>query len=132
MPVMIKWIGDFRTLMLGMIAGLVGMVGFAFTGSVTVLIIFLLFASLSDLVPALMTAMASNQADEDRQGMVQGVIASLSSIAAILSPLVMTALFQATVDDRGIYLPGAVFLFAGALLAAMIPLVIRLRGHASV
>lgn len=132
MPVFIKWIGDFRTLLLGMISALIGMIGFGFTGTVTALVVFLLLAALSDLVPALMTAMASNQADEDRQGVVQGVIASLSSVAAILSPLAMTALFQASVDGEGVYWPGAPFLISAILVLAMMPLVLRLRGHASV
>lgn len=132
MPILIKWIGDFRTLMLGMISALIGMIGFGFTGSLLPLIVFLLLAALSDLVPALLTAMASNQTDEDRQGVVQGVIASLSSVAAIVSPLVMTMLFQASVDDEGVYLPGAPFLLAALLVAVMLPLVLRLRGHASV
>ncbi|MFI2768080.1 MFS transporter [Ruegeria faecimaris] len=132
MPIFIGRIGDFRTLMLGMISALIGMIGFGFTGSVVALTIFLLLAALSDLVPALMTAMASNQVDEDRQGVVQGVIASLSSVAAILSPIVMTGLFRASVDVEGMYLPGAPFLFAAVLVTAMMPLVIRLRGHASV
>ena len=131
MPISIRWIGDFRTLMLGMISALIGMIGFGFTGTITALVVFLMLAALSDLVPALMTAMASNKADEDRQGVVQGVIASLSSVAAILSPIVMTLLFQVSVDTEGFYLPGAPFLFAGALVLAMMPLVIRLRGHAS-
>ncbi|EEE35698.1 tetracycline resistance protein [Rhodobacteraceae bacterium KLH11] len=132
MPIFIRWIGDFRTLMLGMTSALIGMVGFAFTGSLVPLIIFLLLAALSDLVPALMTAMASNQVDEDRQGVVQGVIASLSSVAAVLSPLAMTGIFRASVDTDGIYFPGAPFLFSALLVVIMMPLVIRLRGHASV
>ena len=131
MRVLIRWIGDFRTLMIGMIAGLIGMIGFGFTATVQALVVFLLMAALSDLVPALMTAMAANQADEDRQGVVQGVIASLSSVAAILSPLVMTSLFQASVDADGLYLPGAAFLFSAVLVCAMLPLVFRLRGHAT-
>lgn len=131
MPILIKWIGDFRTLMLGMVSALIGMVGFGFTGSVLALVVFLLFAVLSDLVPTLITAMASNQVEEDRQGVVQGVIASLSSVAAIISPLLMTALFQTSVDGEGIYLPGASFFFAAVLVFAMIPLALRLRGHAS-
>lgn len=131
MPVFIRWIGDFRTLMLGMISALIGMIGFGFTGSIAALVIFLMLAALSDLVPALMTAMASNQVDEDRQGVVQGVIASLSSVAAILSPLVMTGVFQVSVNAEGVYLPGAPFLFAAVLVVAMMPLVVRLRGHAS-
>lgn len=132
MPVLIRLFGDFRTLMLGMTSALIGMVGFGFTGTVTALVVFLLLAALSDLVPALLTAMASNQVDEDRQGVVQGVIASLSSMAAILSPIVMTGLFQASVDGDGIYFPGAPFLFAAVLIVAMLPLVFRLREHASV
>ncbi|MEW2912885.1 MFS transporter [Leisingera sp. JC11] len=132
MPSLIRWFGDFRTLMLGMVSALIGMIGFGFTGSLAGLAVFLVLAALSDLVPALMTAMASNQADEDRQGVVQGVIASLSSMAAILSPLAMTALFQAAVDADGVYLPGAPFLFAAVLVVAMMPMAVRLKGHASV
>ncbi len=132
MPIFIRWLGDFRTLMLGMISALIGMIGFGFTASVAALIVFLMLAALSDLVPALMTAMASNQADEDRQGVVQGVIASLSSVAAVLSPIVMTGIFQSAVDIEGRYLPGAPFFFAAVLVVAMMPLVVRLRGHASV
>ncbi|MEM9578526.1 MAG: MFS transporter [Pseudomonadota bacterium] len=132
MPIFIRWIGDFRTLMLGMVSALIGMIGFGFTGTLVALVVFLLLAALSDLVPALMTAMASNQVEDDRQGIVQGVIASLSSVAAILSPIVMTGLFQVSVDEEGLYFPGAPFLFAALLVLVMMPLVIRLKGHASV
>ncbi len=130
MPIFIRWIGDYRTLMLGMVSALIGMIGFGFTGSIAALVVFLLLAALSDMVPPLMTAMASNQTDEDRQGVVQGVIASLSSVAAVLSPLALTGIFHASVDKDGIYFPGAPFLFAAVLVAAMLPLVIRLKGHA--
>ncbi|WP_299989364.1 MFS transporter [uncultured Ruegeria sp.] len=132
MPIFIRWIGDYRTLLLGMISALIGMIGFGFTATVTALVIFILLAALSDLVPALITAMASNQADEDRQGVVQGVIASLSSVAAVLSPLVMTVIFQASVDGEGTYMPGAPYFFSATLVLLMMPLVFRLRGHASV
>ncbi|SLN13162.1 Tetracycline resistance protein, class C [Pseudoruegeria aquimaris] len=131
LPLFIRWFGDFRTLMLGMASALIGMVGFGFTAALAPLILFLLLAALSDLVPALMTAMASNQVEEDRQGVVQGVIASLSSVAAVLSPLVMTGLFQGAVDAEGVYLPGAPFLFSAVLVVLMMPLVLRLRGHAT-
>ncbi len=132
MPLFIRWIGDYRTLLLGMTSALIGLIGFGFTTTVIALAIFILVAALSDLVPALITAMASNQADEDRQGVVQGVIASLSSVAAVLSPLVMTGIFQASVDGEGIYLPGAPYFFSAALVLIMMPFVFRLRGHASV
>lgn len=131
MPVLIRLLGDFRTLLLGMSAALISMIGFGFTTTFVALVVFLLLAALSDLVPALLTAMTSNTADANKQGAVQGVIASLSSVAAIVSPLLMTWMFQVSVDDKGLYLPGAPFLFAGALVVLMIPLVLRLRGHAT-
>ncbi|MEO9649080.1 MAG: MFS transporter [Roseobacter sp.] len=132
MPIFIRRIGDFRTLVLGVSSALVGMIGFGFTQTVSALIVFIVLAALSDLVPALTTAMASNQVDQDRQGVVQGVIASLSSVAAVLSPIAMTWMFQLSVDGEGLYLPGAPFLFSAVLVLAMMPLVFRLRGHASV
>jgi DHA1 family tetracycline resistance protein-like MFS transporter len=76
-------------------------------------------------------AMSANAVDEDRQGMVQGVIASLSSLAAVLAPLVFTPLFGLFVSGTAdLYLPGAPFLFAGILVLALMPLALRLvRAH---
>lgn len=127
MPVFIKRVGEFRTLQIGMASALIGMVGFGLITTVTGLIIFLLLAALSDLSPPMMTAMASNTVDEDQQGLVQGVIASLASVAAFLAPLVVTGVFEAFVDDVGVYLPGAPFLMSAALLAVTVPLIWRLR-----
>ncbi|MEL6960701.1 MAG: MFS transporter [Pseudomonadota bacterium] len=130
MPVMIKHVGEFRTLQIGMISALIGFVGFGVISTVAGLIFILLFAALSDLSPPMMTAMASNMTDEDQQGLVQGVIASLSSIAAFLAPLIMTVTFERFVDDTGLYWPGAPFLLGGVLVVLMLPLVWRLRPHA--
>ncbi len=130
MPVLIKRIGEYRTLQLGILSALIGFVGFGLISTVTGLVIILLFAALSDLSPPMMTAMASNMVEEDKQGLVQGVIASLSSIAAFLAPLAATGVFEAFVDDSGIYLPGAPFLLAAVLVLAMVPLIFKLRVHA--
>lgn len=127
MPVFIKRFGEFRTLQLGLASAIIGMVGFGFISTVTGLIIFLLLAALSDLTPPMITAMASNTAQEDEQGLVQGVIASLASIAAFLAPLVVTGTFEAFVDDEGLYLPGAPFLLSAVLLFVIVPLLARLR-----
>lgn len=130
MPVLIKRFGEYRTLQLGMASALIGFVGFGLISTVTGLILVLVFAALSDLSPPMMTAMAANLVDEDRQGLVQGVIASLASIAAFLAPLAMTGVFEVFVDDTGLYLPGAPFLIAAVLIAALIPLILRLRSAA--
>lgn len=130
MPAFIRRFGEFRTLKIGMISALVGFVGFGLITTELGLVLILLFAALSDLSPPMMTAMASNVVDEDKQGLVQGVIASMSSIAAFLAPLAMTGVFQAFVDENGLYLPGAPFLIGGVMIVLMIPLVWRLGGLA--
>ncbi|MGJ8611987.1 MAG: MFS transporter, partial [Octadecabacter sp.] len=130
MPILIKYLGEFRTLKLALISALIGFVGFGVIGTVTALIIVMVFAALSDLIPALLTAMASNTVGEDKQGLVQGVIASLSSVAAFLSPLVFTGVFEGFVDDAGLYLPGAPFLMSAVFIVLVLPLMLRLRRQA--
>lgn len=130
MPILIKYLGEFWTLKLALMSALVGFVGFGMIGTVTAMIIVMVFAALSDLIPALLTAMASNTVGEDKQGHVQGVIASLSSVAAFLSPLVFTGVFEGFVDDTGLYLPGAPFLMSAVLIVLVLPLMLRLRRQA--
>ena len=130
MPFFINRVGEFRTLQIGILSALIGFIGFGLISTVTGLILVLIFAALSDLSPPMITAMAANKVDEDKQGLVQGVIASLASIAAFLAPLIMTGVFEAFVDEDGIYLPGAPFLISGVLIALLIPRVWRLRSHA--
>jgi len=127
LPVFIRRFGEYRTLLIGMAAAMIGFVGFGFATTEVALISVLFFAALSDFSPPMMTAFAANAVDEDRQGLVQGVIASLASIAAFLAPLVMTGIFEVFVDDVGIYLPGAPFLIGGVLIILILPLVVRLR-----
>jgi DHA1 family tetracycline resistance protein-like MFS transporter len=127
MPLFIRRLGEIRTLWLGMASAIIGLTGFGFTGSLVALGVFLVIAALSDMTPPLITAMASNLVDEDRQGMLQGVIASLASVAAVVAPLILTAVFGwFSGPEAVIYFPGAPFLMSALLIAALIPLVWRL------
>jgi DHA1 family tetracycline resistance protein-like MFS transporter len=93
-------------------------VGFGFANAAWMVLVLLPFAALTDLVPPTLTAMSANTVDEDRQGMVQGVIASLSSLAAVLAPLVFTPLFGVFISGEiGVYLPGGPFLLSALLIA---------------
>jgi len=74
----------------------------------------------------LLTALAANRVGDDQQGLVQGVIASLSSVAAVAAPLVLTGVFERFVNNKGVYFPGAPFLIAAFLTIAIIPLILRL------
>jgi DHA1 family tetracycline resistance protein-like MFS transporter len=127
LPQMTKRFGDYRTLLIALIAAVVAMGGFAWTTAVWAVAVILPIAALSDMAPPLMTAYAANRVGEDQQGVVQGVIASLASVAAVLAPLAMTGIFESYVDDTGVYFPGAPYLLAAGLTLLIIPLVMRMR-----
>ncbi len=67
------------------------------------------------LSPALQSLMTS-RTPADSQGELQGAITSLYSLAAIISPAAMAFIFSAYTDEPGLYLPGAPFLLAAALI----------------
>ncbi len=127
LPQLTRRFGDYRTLMAAVLAAIVAMVGFGFATAVWVVAILLPIAALSDMAPPLMTAFAANRVGEDQQGLVQGVIASLSSVAAVAAPLALTGVFEHFVSNARIYLPGAPYLLAALLVCAILPLIRRLR-----
>jgi DHA1 family tetracycline resistance protein-like MFS transporter len=128
MPFAVARLGEARLALWGLVLGVVSLVGFGFADAIWMVALLLPIAALTDLVPPTLTAMSANTVDEDRQGMVQGVIASLSSLAAVLAPLVFTPLFGVFISgEAGIYLPGAPFLFSALLVALILPLAIRIR-----
>ena len=129
LPQMTRHFGDFKTLVIAIIAAVIGMIGFGLTGAVWAVIVFLPFAAFSDMAPPLMTAFAANCAEDDQQGLVQGVIASLTSISAVAAPLLLTGVFERFVNTDGVYLPGAPFLLTAVLVVVIVPLILRLRKH---
>lgn len=126
LPRLTRSLGDGRTLILASGAAIVGMVGFGFAGAIWAVAVFLPIAALSDMAPPLMTAFAANRVGDDQQGLVQGVIASLSSVAAVAAPIALTGIFETFVDDQGIYFPGAPYVVGAVLVLAILPLIIRI------
>ena len=127
LPQLTRRLGDYPTLVLAALAAIIGMIGFGMTSTVWAVVIFLPIAALSDMAPPLLTALAANRVGEDQQGLVQGVIASLASVAAVAAPLALTGVFQSFVNGEGLYLPGAPFLVAAVIIIAIMPLVFLLK-----
>lgn len=127
LPVGIRYLGERRVMLAGLAFGVVAMMGFGFAGSMWAVIPLLLLSGLSDLTPPTLTAISANLVEENRQGMVQGVIASLASLAAVVAPLVYTPLFGAFVGTGApVYLPGAPFLLSAAIVLTILPLALRI------
>ena len=129
MPLAVRFLGEYRTLIWGLILAVLTLVGFGFTSTLWAFCILLPLASLTDLVPPTLTAMAANRVGEDRQGLVQGVIASLGSLAAVAAPIGLTGVFRqfADRDGPGPYLPGAPFLVSAVIVLAILPVALRER-----
>lgn len=127
LPQMTKRFGDYRTLIFSSMAAIIALTGFGFSTAAWVVAIVMPIAALSDMAPPLLTAVAANSVDDDKQGLVQGVIASLASVAAVLAPLLLTSLFEGFVNNKGLYIPGAPFFIAAGLIIAIIPLILRLK-----
>ncbi|MDE9449728.1 TCR/Tet family MFS transporter [Aliiroseovarius sp. Z3] len=127
MRVLIPRLGEFRTLIFSIICAIAAFAVLGLTASAYVMFAAIAIAALADMAPPTMTAMMANMVAEDRQGLLQGVIASLGSIAAVIGPMIMTWIFQIFADAEGaIYLPGAPFLFSGALVVILFPFFLRL------
>ena len=127
LPRLTKRFGDYKTLIFSSIAAVIGLLGFGFTTVAWAVVVVLPIAALSDMAPPLLTAFAANRVGDDQQGLVQGVIASLASVAAVAAPLVLTGIFEWFVNDEGVYFPGAPFIIAALLTIGIVPLLLRLR-----
>jgi DHA1 family tetracycline resistance protein-like MFS transporter len=68
------------------------------------------------VVPSLQGLM-SRAVPADRQGALQGVVASARAVSMILGPLVMTSIFFAfTREGAALHLPGAAFVLSAAIM----------------
>lgn len=72
-------------------------------------------SALGAIVAPALQGVASRIADDDQQGELQGVLASITAVAAIVSPLLMTRTFNLATEGEANF-PGAPFLVACALM----------------
>jgi MFS transporter, DHA1 family, tetracycline resistance protein len=93
----------------------------------------IIIGGLSGITFPALQGMMSDQISEDAQGELQGAVASIMSLTAIIGPIVMTRIFSHFADKSGVYFPGAPFLLATLLLIiaiALYQIVIRWTGEA--
>lgn len=111
----IKRFGEEHTALFGLIAAVVIFALYALAREGWQIYLLLGIGALMGLVFPSINALLSRRVDASNQGALQGGMASLASVAAIVGPLAMTQTLAAGAE-RG--LPGAAFLLAAALCAA--------------
>jgi DHA1 family tetracycline resistance protein-like MFS transporter len=111
-------LGAKKSVITGFILYTIGLVLFAFAQEGWMMYVFLVPYCLGGIAGPSLQGLLSNQIPANEQGELQGMVASLMSLSAIIGPPVMTNLFSFFTSVN------APFLFAGApfMLAAMLVL----------
>jgi DHA1 family tetracycline resistance protein-like MFS transporter len=114
--VVIPKIGQVKSIYLGLILYLAGYVLFALATDGWMMFAFMIPFALGGLAMPAIQGVIANQVPDNEQGEMQGAIASLISLTAIIGPILMTELFyRFTKDETNAYFPGAPFMM-GAFL----------------
>lgn len=123
-----RW-GPSTTAVVGFTAAAVAYIGIAFAPNSLTLYLWCVVSGLAGLAGPAVAGIMSNQVPQNQQGELQGINASVGSVAAIFGPLAMTQSFTFfTSDGAPIYFPGVAFTLAAVLTCiAIVILVINLR-----
>jgi len=116
--------GEAKTVLIGLATGVLGAFAFGWISASWLAFCLLPLAALSELASPALSAIMANRVADDEQGELQGILTSLMAVTNIVAPAIYTGLFYYfTADDAVIYLPGAPFLLASLLVAAVLPIV---------
>lgn len=119
-PMIKRW-GEHRAAQYGMWVDVVTLAALGLVTSPTLALIIVPITALGGAVTPALQALASRSAPADAQGELQGVLASLTAIAMIVAPLMMTGIFSAfTGPTAPIFAPGAPFLLASVMMLACV------------
>lgn len=125
-------LGIVRTVYFGLILNTVCLVCYGLANEAWMIWALIPISALGAVVAPAMQSVMSQAAGADQQGELQGVLASISSLSMIMSPIIMTqAFFWFTREDAGIWLPGAPFLVAAVLMGVAFTIFAALRGASS-
>jgi MFS transporter, DHA1 family, tetracycline resistance protein len=117
---LIPWFGgEQRAALVGMAAAIVAYVGYAFATRGWMMYTISLSTAVFALTYPSMNALASQRIPGNAQGELQGVVAGLYSLSAILGPPLMTQVFSYFSSPAApVHFPGAAFIAAALLTVA--------------
>jgi DHA1 family tetracycline resistance protein-like MFS transporter len=116
MRFLVPRLGERRAGLIGIASGMVGYAGFGLATATWMMFAFLVTWFFAAIVMPTTNALMSHRISPDAQGELQGAVASLFSLAAIIGPPIMTHLFaRFTAPESTAHVPGAAFLAASLL-----------------
>ena len=116
MRLIVPRLGERRAALIGIVSGMAGYVGFGLATASWMMFAWLASWFFAAIVMPTTNSLMSHRIRPDAQGELQGAVASLFALSAIIGPPLMTHLFSRfSARESGIYVPGAAFLAAAVL-----------------
>ncbi|MEO6263659.1 MAG: TCR/Tet family MFS transporter [Luteimonas sp.] len=123
---MVKWLGERRTLLLGLGCGVIGFAIYGFADLGWMFLLGIPVSAIWGLAAPATQALITRQVGSDVQGRIQGALMSLVSLAGIIGPAIFAGSFGWFISDRApLHLPGVPFLIAALLLGGAVPIAWR-------
>jgi len=125
----LKRLGEKRTAIFGMCVHLLSFLAYPFMSETWHIFAFLPISVFSAVAVPALQGLMSNSVSDNAQGELQGVLSSLTAVATIVSPFVMTRAFSYfTGDQAPIFLPSAPFLLSALSVIVALLLFRRWQG----
>lgn len=126
--IVVPRIGETASVYLGLVCGAIGFAGYAFATETWMMFAFMVpFALMGFVMPAL-SAIMSRLAGPREQGELQGALACIGGLTAIVAPPLLGNLFAYFSSGRApVYFPGAAFLAASLFLVLAALVFTRIR-----
>ena len=112
----LRRIGERSAVILGLSIDVVAFIALGFVTNGWIALALTPLTALGSIAGPALQGIMSRAAEDNQQGELQGVIASLNAVATIVAPLLLTQTFWFfTAPENPIYLPGAPFLLSAIL-----------------
>src|SRR6188768_395621 len=119
-------LGERRAIIVGFLLMAVGFLGYAFATQGWMLYVAIAIGSLGGIANPAVQSVMSKQVGPSAQGELQGGVASINSIAAVLSPIFMTQLFRYySQSGAPIHFPGAPYLVSAVFVFFCVLICVR-------
>lgn len=115
--VVVRWFGQYFTILFGMGMWILGMFLFASASQGWMIFVFIIPYCLGGVATPTLQGLISNQVSDKVQGQLQGVLTSVVSLTSVIGPPVMTYIFYIfTSESTPFDFPGAPFAAGGVLM----------------
>jgi MFS transporter, DHA1 family, tetracycline resistance protein len=122
----VKVLGERRTILLGLVSGVVGFTIQALAQNGAIYTVGVVFMSLWGLMGPALQGLMTRLVSPSEQGQLQGANSSVLGIATLVGPILFTQTFAIFIGAySGWHLPGAAFLLSALLLACATVLALR-------